>query len=357
MVADLLPRRRAKEPEQWAVLAHRGRGKRCANMTNLVDQVFDLGLTMRFVCGSSPAVQRVNSVVAEVARTNIPILLIGESGTGKDAYSRLFHHLGTNPTRPIKRVNCPTLSLASLRERIVDCLGNGAGHDSGYGTLFLDQIDELDLHCQGLLLPLLPDEEVRNGGSEISARLISASVSDLEHQVATEKFRRDLYFRINGVSLRLPPLRERQEDIPVLFEHFLAGYAKQLQRPLPEVVDQDIEILCSHRWPGNIRELQNVAKMAVVVGRVQAAVRDLRSPAYATRDAAKTTASSSLKAAVRAASRQTERELILRALERTRWNRKRAAQALQISYKSLLSKLKQIGNAGATSGKEFSGEP
>lgn len=321
---------------------------------NLIDQVLELGLTMGFVCGSSQAIREVNSVVAEVACTNIPILLMGESGTGKDAYCRLFHHLGISPGKPIKRMNCPTLDSETFREAIKDCcLRNDDRNDSAYGTLFLDQIDELDSQCQGLLLPLLPDEEVRNGGPEISARLVSASVGDLENQIAPEKFRRDLYFRIKGVSLRLPPLRERKEDIPVLFEHFLAGYSKQMGKPVPVVADQDMEALLSHNWPGNIRELQNVAKMGVVVGRVQIAVGDLRSASPPLQGPRKSAVSSSLKVAARAASRQTERELILRTLERTRWNRKRAAQELQISYKSLLSKLKQIGDSGTTSGNEL----
>jgi two-component system, NtrC family, response regulator AtoC len=158
------------------------------------------------------------------------------------------------------------------------------------------------------------------------------------------RFRSELYYRINGVCLRLPPLRDRREDIPLLVEFFLTKYAAQLGRPRPCLSPRTLQILGEHSWPGNIRELENVVKKIVALGDEQLATAELGAAAGETRktDAA-VRHNHSLKAAARAASREAERELIMKALARTRWNRKRAAQELQISYKSLLYKLKQIG--------------
>ena len=158
------------------------------------------------------------------------------------------------------------------------------------------------------------------------------------------RFRSELYYRINGVCLRLPPLRERKEDIPLLVEVFLTKHAAQLGRPRPSLSPRTFQAFLDHSWPGNIRELENVIKKVVALGDEQFAIAELIAGGRETR---KTEVIArygySLKAAARAASREAERELILKALARTRWNRKRAAQELQISYKSLLYKLKQIG--------------
>jgi two-component system response regulator AtoC len=159
-------------------------------------------------------------------------------------------------------------------------------------------------------------------------------------------FRKELYFRINGFCLRLPPLRERKEDIGVLLEHFLRKYAQELKRPVP-IIDQTIDTLLSYAWPGNIRQLENLAREIVVLGNPQLAVKDLRIKNADRGSANNFEKVTSLKTAARAASRECEKELILEALERTKWNRKRAAQELQISYKALLYKLKQIGTSGS----------
>jgi DNA-binding NtrC family response regulator len=158
------------------------------------------------------------------------------------------------------------------------------------------------------------------------------------------RFRIELYYRINGVCLRLPPLRERKEDIPQLVDFFLRKHCAQLGKPQPSLSPGTLRMFLDHTWPGNIRELENCVKSVVVLGEDQLAVAGLGVSATETR-ATRTveTPVHSLKAAARAASREAERGLILEALARTRWNRKRAAEELQISYKSLLYKLKQIG--------------
>jgi len=162
------------------------------------------------------------------------------------------------------------------------------------------------------------------------------------------RFREELYFRLNGVCLRLPPLRHRKEDISTLADYFLARYAALFGRPKPVLSAQEMRALKEYDWPGNIRELENAMKKAVVLGGevfqiVEAGAMPGDAPAPALE-----TATVSLKDAARAASRRAERELILKALARTRWNRKRAAMELRISYKALLYKLKQIGPEEAT---------
>jgi len=169
----------------------------------------------------------------------------------------------------------------------------------------------------------------------------------LEREVGAGSFRRELYFRISGVCLRLPRLRERKEDIPALMEYFLAKHADESARKLQTLNEEAMDLLTSYDWPGNIRELENVAKRIIALGNTKVVTDDLRATLAQPPKVNDGTHVSSLKVAARAASRRTERELILQALERTHWNRKRAAQELQISYKALLYKIKQIGVQGS----------
>lgn len=321
------------------------------NCTNPISKV---STAPEFVHGVSPSIQTVNSLVADIASTNIPVLLLGESGTGKDAYAQLIHRLSGSSSKSFKKVDCATLDAQSCKGQVLEMIqSDGKNGEDSCGTLFLDQIDELDMQCQRALLPLLPDGETSGGETRLEARLISSASRGLEREVEEGRFRRELYFRISGVSLRLPALRERMEDIPTLLERFLIEYSTQLGKPCPDINNKNLKTLLSHAWPGNIRELQNVAKMMVVLGRVHFAPGELRSPpvnGLSEQGAAKVF---SLKIAARAASHHTERELILKTLERTRWNRKRAAQELQISYKSLLYKLKRIEIRGSESGEEI----
>jgi two-component system response regulator AtoC len=164
----------------------------------------------------------------------------------------------------------------------------------------------------------------------------------LEQEIEAGRFRRELYFRISGVCLRLPALRDRKEDIPALMEYFLARHAAPGRR-IPVLCQAETAILMKHDWPGNIRELENLAKRMIALGGASRALDGFQPIAKAESRISEKPQEFSLKVAARAASRQAERELILKALEKTRWNRKRAASDLQISYKSLLYKIKQTG--------------
>jgi two-component system, NtrC family, response regulator AtoC len=309
------------------------------SVSPIVDEALDLG----FVYGQSVAITKTNALVANVARTNIPVLLAGESGTGKEVYGRLIHRLSTHSHRPINKLSCRTLEaselLAQMKAFQHDRVGDGHLET---GTLFLDGIDEANLDCQKILISLLPDGDSKENGKQ-HLRWIASATRDLENEIEEGRFRRELYFRINGVCIHLPPLRDRTEDIPGLIEHFLGKYAEELDRNVPAIGSTEMEFLQTHNWPGNVRELENLARKIIVLGDSCKAIDELRRKPKPEQTQPPQPASWSLKVAARAASRGAERDLICKALERTHWNRKRAARDLQISYKSLLYKIKQIG--------------
>ena len=316
--------------------------------SHLLETNFDTSL----VLGSSPSIQVVNSVVSDIASTDIPVLLTGESGTGKDVYARLIHQVSGLSGDPMRKINCLALSPENLQRQI---LGTSPRRTNGVGkgsSLFLDNVHDLDAGCQRLLLSLLSSDDSAGDENLVSVRVISATPRDLKHETETGAFRRELYFRINGVCLHLPALRERKEDIPALLDYFLDRHSAQLQKARPVVDSEQLSRLMAHSWPGNIRELENVVKKMVALGQTGAALGDLRPAEHIQVKPAEATHTPSLKVAARLASREAERELILKTLDRTRWNRKRAAQELQISYKSLLYKLKYIGISGSESAKD-----
>jgi two-component system response regulator AtoC len=311
-------------------------------MSPEISHVLDSPARAGLVFGKGSAMQTLNAMLTDIARTDIAVLLIGESGTGKEVYARLIHSLSGLNEAPLQKISCATLDPDRLLGQARDCLRAVAeGHSAG--SLFLDGVDGLDLACQRVLLSLLPDGEPNGKTGKMTARLISSTSRNLEKETEAEHFRRELYFRINGACLRLPPLRDRKEDIPALLECFLARHAGELKKAPPVLNNEMMELLASYNWPGNIRELENVAKKIVAVGDAHVALDDLRPAPLGLPLVDGGPQVTSLKLAARAASRRTERELILKALERTHWNRKRAAQELQISYKALLYKIKQTG--------------
>ncbi|MGA9508883.1 MAG: sigma 54-interacting transcriptional regulator [Candidatus Sulfotelmatobacter sp.] len=288
-----------------------------------------------FVEGVSPSMHSVEAVMREVAQSEVPVLLLAENGAGKKATARRIHELSRRREQSLLLYSC--LSVKAVE------LGNPAIHDgfAGGGTVFLAEVAELNARDQARLLQVLSQESSRNGGQTL-VRLICGSARDLEAEVKAGNLREDLYYRISGVCLRIPPLRQRREDIPILMEHFLAKFSRDFQRTVPALSEETQRLFQEYSWPGNVRELENAAKAIVALGDENVAMGGLR--AMLRRPHAETNGGRiSLKQAARAASREMEKELILRALTRTRWNRRRAAQDLQISYKALLYKLKQMG--------------
>jgi len=294
-----------------------------------------------FICGYGSAMQTLNAMVSEIAPTRIPVLIMGECGTGKDAYARLIHALSENSEAAFHKINCASLESADPFNQLNDQTGERRS-EATCGTVYLDGLQDLNLHCQRALLSILSDDEGRGKSLVFRRRVISSTNADLELEVEAGRFRRELYFRINGACLRLPPLRERKDDIPALMKYFLGKHGSASNKPIPSVDRSALELLLAYSWPGNIRQLENLALKMVTFGDVRVALEELHSRHGVTTRPGQTLGAPSLKIAARAASQQAERELIIQALERTRWNRKRAAQELHISYKSFLNKLKAI---------------
>jgi two-component system, NtrC family, response regulator AtoC len=312
-------------------------------MSTFLSEAASSSTAITFVRGQSAAARNLNSMLEEIARTSIPVLLMGESGTGKEVYGRMIHRLSKQAHVPLKKICCravqPGEFLAMLKSELQESNGGIASRGR---TLFLDGIDELDLESQKVLLSILPDGEIRENGSSHS-RVIASTSRNLEKEIEAGRFRKELYFRINGVCLRLPALRDRKEDIQSFLAHFLAKHAAEFEREAPALSDAQLEFLVTHDWPGNVRELENLARRIVLLGDPGRAIEELERRPRPERTPADEPRSFSLKAAARTASRKAERDLIAKALERTHWNRKRAARELQISYKSLLYKIKQTG--------------
>jgi formate hydrogenlyase transcriptional activator len=301
------------------------------------------------IVGESRALKRILSQVATVASTDTSVLLLGETGTGKELVARAIHAASERRGRSLVTVNCAT-SPAGLLES--EWFGHERGAFTGalsqkvgrfelahQGTLFLDEIGDVPLELQSKLLRTLQEREIERLGSprtiRVDFRLIAATNRDLEEMVAKREFRSDLYYRLNVFPIRIPPLRERREDIPLLVRYFTQRFAKRLQRPIESVSRESMEMLCRWSWPGNVRELQNVIERAVILsqGTVLTVPRsELESPVLPTSSPVTL--------------EDAERDHILRALEQTGWvigGTRGAAARLGLKRTSLVSTMRRLG--------------
>ena len=293
----------------------------------------------RTLWGQGPAMQSLRRLIRSIAPTDIPVLIHGEAGTGKHILALYLHQLSDYRDEPLIAVDCHTVAHGST-EHLVRALNGNGTHGLARRTVLLENICELDLAGQKRLLDLLPDAGQETEENRLQARLISISRRRLDDDLRAGKFLEKLYFRLNDICLRVPPLRERKEDIAELADFFLSKYGELFKRPAPKLSHEALARMAGYSWPGNIRQLENTVKEMVASGDVQAALNLLATGAETKEGNG--SAGLSFKAAAREASRRVERELLERALTKNRWNRKRAAQELQISYKSLLCKLKQM---------------
>ena len=301
--------------------------------------------------GSSTSMRVLQRVIAEIAPTDVPVLILGESGTGKEVVACEIHRLSLSKGLLVK-VNCSSPNFDSLvdnGQRWANGWGNGHSNDTP--TILFDEVSHLDRSRQNLLLNLLPDVGGSPSPGILRGRIIASSSRNLTEEIRNGSFREDLYFRLNGICLRLPSLRERKDDIPVLLSAFVTKYANLLGRQEPRIKGSTVDLLIRYAWPGNVRELENLARKIVILGDDELATSDIsleqngRTSLFASPAPVQlgSPLPRSLKQAAREASRKAERQLILESLERTHWNRKRSARELQISYKALLYKLKQLG--------------
>lgn len=312
--------------------AEPGNGKVIAGSEELADAAMT-----RFIEGVSLSMRPVTAVIRELAQSDVPVLLLAERGAGKHATARRIHELSRRSAQPFRWFPCSTLRPADLED-----FQSTAEMQDGPGTVFLEELADLNSECQRYLQNLL--SAASNGAGREFVRFICGSARDLEVEVKARRLREDLYYRISGVCLRLPPLRQRREDIPVMTRYFLSKYAQDFRCESPTLSAETWRLFQDYAWPGNLRELENAARILVALGDEQLAMGGLR--ALLSTSPNGNGKGVSLKAASRAASHEAEKELILKVLTRTRWNRRRAAAELQISYKALLYKLKQIGYEG-----------
>jgi two-component system response regulator AtoC len=308
-----------------------------------------------FFPGVSAAMRALERTIADIAPTDIPVLLVGESGTGKEVVALEIHRLSRHWNEPFIKWGCAGLSSDSLASQLhAGGVPRGGTTQNSFGSLYLDEISLLDLPSQSRLLHMLPANSVMASANSLNARVISSTTRNLDEEMRGGRFHEALFYRINGVFLRLPPLRHRKDDIPPLLDFFLKKYSALFGRSEPKLTPETLDLLMGHDWPGNVRELENAARKMVALGSVQLMPHDFAAyepisaeggiPAAPSRT--RQTKGQSLKEPTREASQAAERELILKHLERTHWNRKRTARDLQISYKALLYKLKQLGLEG-----------
>src|SRR5205809_3593595 len=310
------------------------------------------------VFGQSETMQALRDRLAKVASANVPVLIHGESGTGKDIIARLVHALSPWKNGPLVKVNCPAIPGTLLESEL---FGYEKGAFTGAfgakpgrvemahrGTLFLDEISELDLSLQSKLLQLLQDGQFcRIGAQEdkkVEVRVVCATNRRLEEEIETGTFRQDLFYRINVVNLHLPPLRERRGDIQDLATYFLEYYNRKYNcRARPLSADL-MTALQKYHWPGNIRELENLIKRYVILGNEDVISGDLvaREQEYFNPDI-NLDGPISLKKLTKQATRELERKVILKVLQAHHWNRKQSARALSISYRALLYKIRDAG--------------
>ncbi len=275
-------------------------------------------------------------VITELAASDVPVLLLGEPGVGKHLVARQIHDASPWRDSQFLQFKCGEGEERGIRHMFENELA-GAPY-----TAYFECVEERPAGAQRSLLSCMELQTQRGRWP----RVISSGTADLEMEVRSGTFREDLYYKLSGVCLRIPPLRHRKEDICSLAEQFLAKYAEQLNRPKPSLTPVLTRFLLTHPWTGNLGELEDAMRTVVAVGNVPVAIAALRSSGLdgEERDRRNGSEGLSLKQAARAASQRAERELILKVLSKTNWNRKKAAEELRISYKALLYKLKEIGS-------------
>ncbi len=325
--------------------------------------------------GDSQAMQKVKEVIEQVADSELTVLIRGESGTGKEIVARSLHQLSSRRSKPFLKVNCAAIPRDLLEAEL---FGYEKGAFTGAhktkqgrfelahkGTIFLDEIGDMPLELQSKLLQVLEQQEfIRVGGVQtihVDVRIICATNRNLEQAIKEQGFRDDLFYRLNEITIFLPPLRNRPEDVPLLVTHFLQKYNDLYGKSLTELSQPVMDKLQSFHWPGNVRQLENMIKQIVVRGEesiindlidssavnvlpsdssypVRQTVTEQVNPSSENNDDDEHTYSLKVRIGKKVA--EEEKKLIAEVLNKTNWNRRKAADMLQISYRSLLYKIK-----------------
>jgi two-component system response regulator AtoC len=328
------------------------------------------------LCGDNPKMKEIRDIIEQVADTDITVLIRGESGTGKELVARTIFQLSGRRDQAFVKVNCAALPSELLESEL---FGFEKGAFTGAqkrklgkfefanrGTIFLDEISEMHPGLQAKLLQVLQDGEFSRLGGEadvrVDTRIVAATNRNLEEAVGDGSFREDLYYRLNVVTVHLPPLRDRRDAIPLLVDHFLTKNNEQYRKDVKQLSSETMNVFMQYAWPGNVRELENMVRRMVVLGNEQTVLEEISlrgGEAAPGGDRAKAEPEAldlealgvdfskgeaiDLKAISRRAAQVAEKRVIERVLQQTRWNRKEAAEKLQISYKALLYKMKDNG--------------
>ncbi|MCP4704919.1 MAG: sigma-54-dependent Fis family transcriptional regulator [candidate division Zixibacteria bacterium] len=317
--------------------------------------------------GDSPKMVQVKNIIEQVADSELSVLIRGESGTGKEIVARLLHSMSNRSEKPFTKVNCAAIPRDLLEAEL---FGYEKGAFTGAhktkpgrfemankGSIFLDEIGDMPFDLQSKLLQVLEQQEfVRVGGINnihVDVRIICATNKNLDEEIQHHNFRDDLFYRLNEITIYLPSLREKKEDVVLLVNYFLERYNKLYQKEYPSLSQETLDKLIQFSWPGNVRQLENVIKQIVVRGgesivddlmvysNIPVGVSAVEEDAGAFEGHEKIANSYSLKKRVNLIVAHQERKLIKEVLGKTNWNRRRAAEQLEISYRSLLYKIKE----------------
>ncbi len=310
---------------------------------------------------ASPQMVRIRQQILQIAPVDVPVFICGESGVGKEVVARMIHMRSPRRNLPFVKVNCAALPGELLESEL---FGFEQGAFTGAvrakpgkfemankGTIFLDEIAEMTTHLQAKLLHVLQDHQYgRLGGRhlvDVDVRVLAATNVDVQEAMKSGRFREDLYYRLNVLSINVPPLRERATEIPLLFRHFLTKYSAKFNKEAAQPSSHLLEAAIRYPWPGNLRELENFVKRYVIFKDDDSSFRELLEMAVTRQRTSPAEEPAppreqGLKALVRGLKNEAETEAIADALEKTRWCRKDAAKMLGISYKALLYKMRQF---------------
>jgi DNA-binding NtrC family response regulator len=306
--------------------------------------------------GQSEAMSRVFDLIHKVADSNSTVLIMGESGTGKELIAHAIHYHSDRRDGPLIPVNCAAIPEELLESELF-------GHERGAfthairsrpgrfeqadgGTIFLDEISEMSPNLQVKILRVLQEHAFeRIGGVKtlrVDIRVIAATNQDLEGLVARQKFRQDLYYRLNVIPIKVPPLRDRRDDIPLLVQHFLEEMSRRRQRPRKRLTPGVLELLCRHDWPGNVRELENLVERLVILTEGEVIdLADLPEKFQAATPVASLEELPGEGLDLNAALQSLERRLIFQALQKSNWVKSQAARLLRLNRTTLLEKMKK----------------
>lgn len=320
---------------------------------------------LEVIFGKTPAMVAARDRLERIAGTVVPVLLQGESGTGKDIFARLLHSLSSRANHSFVKVTCPAIPHSLIESELFGyekgaftgayATKRGRVEVAHQGTLFLDEVGGLDMEIQAKLLQVLQDGSFMRVGAQesrsVNTRLVCAANEDLRQQTAEGRFRLDFFYRINAVTIELPPLRQRTDDLPGLIDYFLARHSKAYKLEPKPLSREIIRMMRQYNWPGNIRQLENLIRGYVLMGDEESLAAELV-PAATTGVVPEIDLAHpvSLKEITKAATRGLEREIILKVLQANGWSRRKTAEWLNISYRSLLYKL-QESEVGLASGR------